>query len=193
MFEGINLDLPGLNGKHVTSMSRFQLCNSCYESEKRFDSRFLCTHADCSSVQSAQVPSFASAGVLALLSLGSSVQVVNGVSDQEGRLKERLLWGRTAEANGKPEGLPHNMSLSQLRQEFVPPIPSTSDDGNPEMQSEIFDTRQVIASHPSALCDLMRCMRRRLSPVLKQRRLPETHIVMCAGILIVVSGEPLSV
>lgn len=56
----------------------------------------------------------------------------------------RLLWGRAAETNGKPEGLPHNMSLSQLRQEFVPPIPATFDDGNPEMQSEIFDTRQVI-------------------------------------------------
>eukprot|EP00884_Botryococcus_braunii_P009216 jgi/Botrbrau1/18296/Bobra.0179s0026.1 len=33
-FEGINLDLPGLNGKQVTQMSRFQLCDECYNKEK---------------------------------------------------------------------------------------------------------------------------------------------------------------
>lgn len=34
-FEGINLETPGATTKHTAAITRFQLCNACYENERR--------------------------------------------------------------------------------------------------------------------------------------------------------------
>ncbi len=42
-----------------------------------------------------------------------------------------------------PKALPAGMAISELLEEHVEPIPRTHDDGNVDMESEFFDTRQV--------------------------------------------------
>ncbi len=44
---------------------------------------------------------------------------------------------------GKARGLPSGVHLSDLVPTKTEPIPATHDEGNPEMQCEFFDTRQV--------------------------------------------------
>ena len=53
----------------------------------------------------------------------------------------------TAAASGVPgRGLPAGMSLGELITEQVEAIPPTVDEGNPAIESEFFDTRQVHTS-----------------------------------------------
>lgn len=46
--------------------------------------------------------------------------------------------------------LPAGIQLGDLVVDHVEAIPATSDSGNPDMESEFFDTRQV--NHPALLC-----------------------------------------
>lgn len=46
-------------------------------------------------------------------------------------------------AGGRAKGLPSGISVEQLVAEHVPAIPGTHDEGNPNMTSEFFDTRQA--------------------------------------------------
>lgn len=49
----------------------------------------------------------------------------------------------SAGGGSHPKALPAGMAIRELVEEHVPPIPGTHDDGNPDMESEFFDTRQV--------------------------------------------------
>ena len=63
------------------------------------------------------------------------------------------MCSAAAGEGGKAKGLPNGVHLSDLVPVKTDPIPPTNDVGNPEMQCEIFDTRQVRRSHSSQYCN----------------------------------------
>lgn len=68
----------------------------------------------------------------------------------------------TAGGGSHPKALPAGMAIGELLQDHVPTIPGTHDNGNPDMESEFFDTRQVRDLALSAACfeNLNGCSRR---------------------------------
>ena len=59
------------------------------------------------------------------------------------QLCHECYLAEAAAGPGVSKGLPVGMNLSELLAEHVELIPPTSDEGNPTIESEFFDTRQV--------------------------------------------------
>ena len=51
-----------------------------------------------------------------------------------------------------PKALPAGINMEDLVQDHVEAIPGTHDEGNPDMESEFFDTRQARATLLPRLC-----------------------------------------
>lgn len=182
----LSLDGPG-------RMSRLQICNICYErlgpylllhlSFLKLLGSLGCTRP-CN--DHSELFCFANAALMTvLLAVSVTSRKSCVVVEIEKTGSRRDCCGGRAEAN--PEDLPKGLDLDELVQEIVPAIPGTSDEGNPEIQSAIFDTLQVIASRPCVLGDFITCVRKShcifgLFRVRELHGLMRNGFIMCAGI-----------